>query len=122
MARTAITTAAIKDLTTRYPVLPLVATSQDITFDAGDASSGHKFPLTGKEILVAKNTGAGARTVTVKSVADAHQRTGDFGAYSVGAGKVAMFLIPVDGFLQADGQCYVDVEHAEMTLAVIRFP
>ena len=73
-----------------YPVTPLTANSADLTFTAGDATNGHYTEIVdGKTYVIAKNTGAGARTVTITSSRDAFNRTGDITAYSLGAGEVS---------------------------------
>lgn len=83
-------------------------------------SSGNMFVCSGKDILIAHNTGAGAHTITVSSVADPFGRTGDVAAYSLGAGEYAAFG-PFDttGWRQTDGYMYIEANHAEVKFGVI---
>ena len=75
-----------------YPALPIAANSRDLAFVAGDATNLNYTPLVNdKTVVIAQNTGAGARTVGFVSVADEFGRTGDITAYSMGAGELAIF-------------------------------
>lgn len=107
-----------------YPTLPLGATGADFAFTAADAGSGNSFVSTGRELLLAQNaSGATAYTVTVSSVADDLQRTGDITAYSVGAGKFSMFgPFGQPGWKQSDGTVHVTASNANVKFAVVRLP
>jgi len=120
MARTELTP---QDTPGRYPSLPLAADEADLAFDAGDAVNGNEFALTGREIILARNDDAGAQTLTISSVDDQYNRDGDISAYSIGAGEYAVFgPIPLHGFRQSDGMCYLDVSDANIKIAIIRIP
>src|SRR6476660_1851250 len=94
-----------------------------ITYTTGDAINGHKLTSTGKEVLIAKNTGAVARTVTVTSAPDQMGRTKDIAAESIAAGAERVFgPFSQLGWQQTDGTIYVDVSHAEVLLAVLTLP
>src|SRR5689334_19627624 len=98
-----------------FPTLPITANAADLPMTAADATNKEQFVLDGKHIIIAHNTGAGARTVTLTSVADAgNARTGDITAYSIGAGEYAAFG-PFDrqGWMQTAGYMYIEAEHAE---------
>lgn len=120
MARTALT---VQTTIAKYPA-SVSANAADFTFAAGDASNGNYFVHTGKQVIIARNTGAGARTITLTSSVDSLNRLGTITAYSIGAGEFAIFPQPLalDGWRQSNGQFYIDVEHAEVTLAVITLP
>lgn len=105
-----------------YPSLQPAANSLDFTFTAANATDKEQARLNGPMLLIAHNTGAGARTVTISSVADEKRRTGDIAAYSVGAGEYAAFLVRPDGWQQSDGNVYFEAAHAEVEWAVIRLP
>ena len=106
-----------------YPTLQPTAASLDFALVAINATNKCQVALTGKELLLVQNTGAGARTFTVSSVADALKRSGDITAYSLGAGKF-MVLGPfaIEGWRQSDGNLYFEGEHAEIKVTVIRLP
>ena len=119
MARTTLTKTTARGEFGTYS-----ANSADLTMTAADASNGNQFLATGKDLLIAHNTGAGARTVTVQSVADEKGRTGNIGAYSLGAGEYGVIGVFTNqqGFKQTDGYIYVDGEHAEVKLGVVALP
>jgi hypothetical protein len=52
-------------------------TSAQLTEVAADSANGMQFPNDGNTSLVVVNASGGARTVTVRSVACSHGRTGD---------------------------------------------
>lgn len=120
MARTLLTVIEAIPL---IPTLPLVADSADFAFTPGNAVDGVEFVATGRELILVNNTGASARTVTVKSAPDALGRSGDVTAYSVGAGEFAQLGVRSNpGWRQANGRVWVDMSHAELEIAVIRLP
>jgi hypothetical protein len=119
MARTAVTAQTPKG---PYPGT-ISANLLDITFTAADASNANTTAWIGNRMLVvARNSGAGARTLTISSIADSHGRTGDVTAFSMGAGEYAAFLVERDGWQQADGALYWTAEHAEVLVAVLAVP
>ncbi|MCK4302831.1 MAG: hypothetical protein KAY24_01180 [Candidatus Eisenbacteria sp.] len=121
MARTELT---VQEPPGNYPALPLVADAADISWDAADAADKNEFDLTGRELILAWNTdGANPYTVTVESVTDQCNREGDITDYSIGAGEIAMLgPIPVTGFRQSDGKCYLEASNLAVEFAIIRIP
>jgi hypothetical protein len=122
MARLALTP---QTLLGSYPALPLTANAADVTFTAAGASfaDGAGFPLTGGEILLAKNANAGAQTVTITSVADELKRTGDITTYSIGIGEIAVFgPFDIKGWRQSDGKLYIAASAADISFAVLKLP
>jgi hypothetical protein len=119
MARTALASVAPKG---PYPGT-ISSNLLDITFTAMDASNMNTTPFVGNRmLLVWRNSGAGARTITITSVADSHGRTGDVTTFSIGAGEYGAFLVERDGWQQSDGALYTAGEHAEVLLAVLQIP
>lgn len=107
---------------TEYPaVLPLPVDSQDVVFAAADVTNKEQVALTGHEIILARNSGASARTVTINSAPDPFNfRVGDITAYSIGAGETARFgPFPTRGWAQPDGNLYFEANNAEVLFAVI---
>lgn len=109
-----------------YPILPVVALSAAIAFTTADAVS-NTFVSTGRELLLVRNTGAVPRTVTVTSVADQINRTGDIAAYSLPIGSVTpQFAVlgpfPAQGWKQSDGTIVVAGSSVDIAFAVIRLP
>lgn len=97
----------------------------DFTFAAGTIKDGDTFVCTGKELLIVKNTGAGAATITITSVADEKNRTGDITAYSVGISEYAIFPIGLtnsQGWKSTTGKVRITVSDADLKVAVLRLP
>ena len=89
---------------------------------AAHATDKEQTLLTGREILLARNSGATPRVVTITSKADTTTgRVGDVTA-TVAAGAIRMFgPFDQDGFRQSDGMLYFEAAHAEIIWSVIRF-
>lgn len=113
----------ITPVSPKNPNSTISANSADVVSVAADAANGMAVPLTGRELIYARNTGAGARTLTITSVA-VDGRTGDITAYSLGAGEECLFgPFTTRGWQQAsDGKLYLTAEHAEVKLLVIKIP
>jgi hypothetical protein len=104
------------------PTLQPTAGSMTLTETAADATNKQSvaFGNYSKVSIIAHNTGAGARTVTVTSVADGQNRTGDITAYSIAAGGIA-YLGPFErpGWAQTDATLYFEASHAEVLFSVV---
>jgi len=114
----------ITPVSPKNPNSTISANSADVVSVSADAANGMAVPLTGRELVYARNTGAGARTITITSVADDFGRTGDISAYSLAAGEECLFgPFTTKGWQQsADGKLYLTAEHAEVKLLVIKIP
>lgn len=120
MAQTVI---EVQDM--KKPFYQPAANELDLTMVAADAVNGNSFVCTGREILIAHNTGASARTLTISSVAGDDGRTGDINAYSIGAGEYAYFpqgLTQKRGWIQTSGVINVLANNAEVKLGILRLP
>jgi hypothetical protein len=92
-----------------------------MTLAAGDAVNGNRFVATGREILIAQNSGASPATVTVQSKA-VDNREGD-ATVAIAAGAYRIFQVfPTKGWMQSDGYIWVDVTDAAIKLAVVKLP
>lgn len=108
-----------------YPSLPITPLAAAVVFTAADAVS-NTFVSTGRELLLVQNTGAAA-TVTVTSVADQINRTGDITAYSlpIGSGTPTFAVLgpfPAQGWKQSNGTIIVAASTTGIAFAVIRLP
>lgn len=115
MPRTALT---VTQMGGAYASAGVVATEQ-----AADVGNGNYIPLTGGEVVVARNTNSGstAHTVTFTSVADSEGRTGDITGESIAAGAVHVFgPFQPNGWKQTDGRLYIDANHAEIKFSVYK--
>lgn len=94
-----------------------------LTWTAADVANKNQVTLTGREIVLAHNSGAVAHTITITSVQDPYKRTGDVSAHQVPAGGYRVFgPVALDGWMQADGRLYLEADHAEILFAILRLP
>jgi len=117
MARTNI---VAQTLAGAYPALPIAGGSADLTMTTADTVNQNMTPLIdSKTVLLAFNNGATGRTVTITSVADTLNRTGDITAYALAAGKIARFgAFKTIGWANA-GKLHFEANNAEVEFAVI---
>ncbi len=98
-----------------------------LNFEAADTTNKNRFKASGRDLVLALNTGASARTVTISSARDPFGRTEDVSAYSVGAGELACFgPFPLEGWEQQSGENigYIELEasHTDIQFAVVMLP
>lgn len=116
-------------LNLRYPALPIVALSAHLNFQACSGASGSNgnqilWGDSAELLLLAYNSGVGARTITITSKADPFNRTGDITAYALAAGALALpiagaWILNRAGFFQSDGMLYFEGNHAEVLFACV---
>jgi hypothetical protein len=116
MARTSLTPNSKPDA---YPALPVSADALDLAFEAADFANKNQFAPSGDDLVLAKNDDASAQTVTITSVVDDLNRTGDIETYSIGAGEIAVFRVKSKGYMQTDGKIYLEASSANVKFAVI---
>ncbi len=108
-----------------YPAVPASAGGTAITFTS--TTGADEFVYTGKEVLIAWNNGVtGTATVTVTSVKNAQNRTGDAVMAAIPTGGFVVFgqFNNSDGWLAADGNIDIvssgtgaaDIDYAVLTL------
>lgn len=101
-------------------IINLAAGAADLTFLAANVANKEQVQHTGKEVILAWNTGATGHTVTISSVEDPYGRAEDMGPYTLAAGAIARFGPYSDvGWRQADGNLYFEANHAEVKFAVM---
>lgn len=94
-----------------------------VTMTAADTVNKEQFVSTGKELVIAHNTGGSPYTVTITSVADEYGRSGDITAYSVAAGAIAAFgPFPVHGWRQSNDNIYLEANNTAVKFGVIVLP
>ena len=119
MARTTITPALTL---LAKETLNVVANARDLAAAAGDAVLGNAVVCTGKELVFVTNTDAGdPHSITFTAIDDSIGRGGTL-VYAVGASEMAVLgPFAVEYFKQsADGMLYIDVDDAQLEIAVIR--
>jgi hypothetical protein len=95
----------------------------DLTMTAADAANYEEVSFTGNEIIIAHNTGASERNVTISSVADSQGRDGDISSYALAAGDYAVFgPFELEGWRQSGGKLYFQADNAEVKFGVVKLP
>lgn len=94
-----------------------------LTWTTGDATNHHQMPLTGREVLLARNSDDDtAYTVTITSATSSQNRTGDITADSIAFGATHMYgPFKLDGWRQSDGNLYFTCNNALILFAALRF-
>lgn len=101
--------------TGQYPTAPFTLTQQ-----AADAANYEQTAHTGREVIIFENSGATLRNITITSVADNRNRTGDV-TFTLAAGAFkAIGPLGIEGWRQTDGNLYFQADHAEVLISVIR--
>lgn len=117
--------ALITPISMKGPFDAMTAGLITFAFTAGNAG-GDTISITGRQFIVIQNTGVGARTFTITSVADEKGRTGDITAYSLAAGEFAYFpggLTNSPGWKNSStGLLTITPSHAEVKYAVFTLP
>lgn len=115
MARVTLTKTTIEG-----PFGDYGAGEADLDLQAADITDKNQFKASGKDIVIAQNTGAGAQTVTITSIADPYGRTRDIAAYSLAADDIAIFgPFCTTGWMQSDGYIYLEADSADVKFAVV---
>jgi hypothetical protein len=115
MARTTLTALKAQGAYGAY-----AANGADLAMSAADVSNMNQVVATGYDLIVAHNTGASTRTVTITSVADKYGRTGHITSYSLAAGEYAAFgPFELEGWKQSDGYLYFQADHAEVKFGIV---
>ena len=120
MARTTITKTTALGAYGDYSV----ADAADLATQAADTTNNNQFLPSSQDLLIVRNSGGSAYTITVHSVADpTYNREGDITTYSIGAGEIAIFgPFRRPGWVQSDGYIYVDGSNAALLLGVVALP
>ena len=117
--------ALIAPITMKGPFDVVTAGLITFAFTAGN-TGGDTFSITGREYIIIQNTGVGARTFTITSIADEKNRTGDITAYSLAAGEFAYFsggLTNSPGWKNVStGLLTITPSHAEIKYAFFKLP
>lgn len=91
-----------------------------LTMAAADVGNGNKLAGGGDILILAHNTGASTRTVTITSVADpVTGRTGSVTAQNILAGEYRIFRLSSFGWANSAGEIIIAANHAEVKFGVI---
>lgn len=116
MARTTLVKTTAKG---PFPVLPVAAGGLDVTMAAADVVNKNQFLPSGNDLVIMQNSGATPYTVTINSAPDAQNRSGDVETYSLDAGDICGFLVKTNGWVQTDGNVYLEASNAAVKFGVI---
>lgn len=101
--------------TGKYPTAPVT-----LTATAADATNFEETAHTGREVIIFRNSGASSRNITITSVADNRNRSGDV-TFALAAGAIkAIGPLGIEGWRQSNGMLYFQANHAEVLISVLR--
>jgi hypothetical protein len=107
-------TIAVQQINSPYGV------GSKVTFTAASVADKNQYVAGNGDFIMARNSGASPRTLTVTSVACPEGRTEDV-VLTIPAGETWQTgIIPKTGFKQADGKVYIEADNAEVLIAVLR--
>lgn len=94
-----------------------------LTFTAADTGNLNSFPCSGKDLVIAYNSGNATHHITITSVADPFGRTGDVASEAIIAGAHRVFgPFFASGWRESDGNIYLQADDASVQFAVIPLP
>jgi hypothetical protein len=93
-----------------------------VTMTAADVANGNRFVPSGKDLIIAHNTGVAERHVTVTSVVDEMNRLGTIAAEAIAAGAIRIYgPLPVDGWASG-GYILCSADNAEVKFGIVTLP
>ena len=94
----------------------------EVVFAAADVSNKNNYIMTSDELLVARNTGASTRTITVNSSADERGRVKDITTENILAGAYRVYgpFRSKVGWVQSGGVLHFEASNAEVEFSVIK--
>jgi hypothetical protein len=97
-------------------------TGTDLTTTAADTTNGNHITIGSQGVmLLAHNTGASTRTVTVTSVADpTFGRRGDISAVNITAGTKKVVFLTKTGWADTNNQVAFSANHAEVVFSAVK--
>lgn len=114
MARTALTVQALSG------PFPDPANMDNLVFTAADVANMNEFVFTGREIIIARNTDASPRNITLTSSKDPQRRLGNV-TKAIAASAFAVFQASdLTGWLQTGGRFWLEADNANVQFAIIR--
>jgi len=94
-----------------------------VTMAVADVGNMNSVPASGNDLIVAQNTDVSAHNITVTSVADQYGRLGHITSESIAAGAIRIYgPFKRDGWVQTDGNIYLQADNALVKFGVITLP
>ena len=92
-----------------------------LTKAGADTSNQNSFRASNNDLVIAHNTDSVAHSVTITSVQDPYNRTGDISSESIAAGEIRIFgPFRAQGWQQPDGHIYLEADDATVELGVVK--
>lgn len=121
MARTAIT--PVTPLGSYDPYAADAANVVPAAMSGSSGTDGNQFVASGKDLVLVEETAGAPQTILFSSVNDPYGRTGDIGAYTIGANEFAVFgAFNVVGWRQTDNNIYFEANSANVEVVVVALP
>lgn len=105
-----------------YPTIPVAVNTLDFVFTTADSVNFDQFVFTGRELIVVRNSTAGALTFTLESAVDPQNRVGDITAFSLAAGEFGVFWCGNMVGWNNGGQFFLRSSASTIDYAIIRIP
>lgn len=97
-------------------------TGTTVTFTAADTVNGNQYLATGRELVIARNTGGSTYSLTIQGSPDPYNRS-SVAVKNIASGETAVFgPFPNLGWQQSDGYVYLDASSSSIEIAVIVLP
>ncbi len=101
---------------------PYAASGLAVTMTAADVTNGNRFVASGKDLVIARNSGAVVRHVTITSQRDETNRLGTIANEELAAGAIHIYgPLPRDGW-ESGGYILCSADNAEVFFGVITLP
>lgn len=102
----------------------VAATDLDYTYTAADVANKNDFVLTGREMILCRNSdGTTPHNVTFTSVNDPQLRPQDITTYAIALNGFSIFWAgSVVGWRQTDGKFYLEADDAQILFAIVKIP
>lgn len=95
-----------------------------LTGAAADVSNKNQFVFTGRDLVIAYNSGLSTRTITITSIADRYGRTGHITTENITTLQHRMYgpFTNAEGWKQSDGYFYLEASHADVNFYIVTLP
>jgi hypothetical protein len=94
-----------------------------LTMTGADVGNMNSVAASGNDLIVAQNTDSGAHNITITSVVDQYNRLGSITSESIAAGAIRIYgPFKRDGWMQTDGNVYLQADSALVKFGVITLP
>ncbi len=94
-----------------------------VTMTAADVGAGNHYACSGRDLIIAHNTGAGEHHVTITSQVNGKQRLGTITAEAIAAGDIRIYgPLPAAGWMNASRNVLCSADNAEVKFGIVTLP